>query len=62
MSQATENGMLVEEYGQYNANNNEKTDIIPVSRSGSEEPEPEQQEQEAEPLANDCMGSLLRIP
>lgn len=37
--------MLVDEYEQYQ-NNNDRTDVVVDSRSGSEEPEPE-------PLAND---------
>ena len=32
--------MLVDEYEQYH-NNNDRTDVVVVSRSGSEEPEPE---------------------
>lgn len=42
--------MLVDEYEQYQ-NNNDRTDVVVVSRSGSEEPEPE-----PEPLANDRKG------
>lgn len=42
--------MLVDEYEQYN---NDRTDEIVVSRSGSEE-EPEA---EAEPVATDCTAS-----
>lgn len=45
--QLTDNDMLVDEYEQYN---NDRTDVVVVSRSGSEEPEPE-------PLADDCMNS-----
>lgn len=40
--------MLVDEYEQYN---NDRTDVIVVSRSGSEE------EPEPELLANDCTDS-----
>lgn len=40
--------MLVDEYEQYQ-NNNDRTDVVVVSRSGSEEPEPE-------PLATDRKG------
>jgi len=40
--------MLVDEYEQYQ-NNNDRTDVVVVSRSGSEEPE-------TEPLANDRKG------
>lgn len=32
--------MLVDEYEQYH-NNNDRTDVVVVSRSGSEEPDPE---------------------
>lgn len=49
--------MLVDEYEQYHNNNNDRTDVVVVSRSGSEELEPEQ-EPEPEPLANDCTTSL----
>lgn len=38
--------MLYDGYDQYN--NNDRTDVIVVSRSGSED------EPESEPLANDC--------
>lgn len=40
--------MLVDEYEPYQ-NNNDRTDVVVVSRSGSEEPEPE-------PLADDRKG------
>lgn len=53
-SQLTDNDMLVDEYEQFN---NDRTDVVVVSRSGSEEPE-------AEPLADDCMVPpcpLLRL-
>lgn len=51
--------MLVEEYGQYHGNGNEKTDIVVVSRSGSEEPDHESEHDQApEPLANDCMDFI----
>lgn len=42
--------MLVDEYEPYQ-NNNDRTDVVVVSRSGSEEPEPE-------PLADDRKGPL----
>lgn len=42
---AAEPDMLVDEYEQY-PNNNDRTDVVVVSRSGSEEPE-------QEPLADD---------
>lgn len=44
--------MLYDGYDQYN--NNDRTDVIVVSRSGSED------EPESEPLANDCTFSLFR--
>lgn len=46
--------MLVDEYEPYQ-NNNDRTDVVVVSRSGSEEPEPE-------PLADDRKGPSSTSP
>ncbi|KAL2010554.1 hypothetical protein VTN00DRAFT_6361 [Thermoascus crustaceus] len=50
-SQLTDNDMLVDEYEQFN---NDRTDVVVVSRSGSEEPE-------AEPLADDYEAMMARV-
>jgi hypothetical protein len=48
--QLADNDMLVDEYEQYN---NDRTDVVVVSRSGSEE------EPETEPLADDCTSAAF---
>lgn len=51
LQQVTESDMLVDEYEQYQ--NNDRTDVVVVSRSGSEE------EAEPDPLADDRMSAIL---
>jgi ubiquitin carboxyl-terminal hydrolase 7 len=49
--------MLFDGYDQYNNTNNDRTDVIVVSRSGSED------EPESEPAANDCTTPpFTRVP
>lgn len=48
--------MLVDEYDQYQ-NNNDRTDVVVVSRSGSEE----DQEKEPELVADDCTFRYIVI-
>jgi hypothetical protein len=51
--QLADNDMLVDEYEQYN---HDRTDVVVVSRAGSEEPD-------AVPVANDCtISPLLYLP
>ncbi|KAI9933251.1 hypothetical protein MW887_007724 [Aspergillus wentii] len=52
-SDVADSDMLVDEYEQYQ-NNNDRTDVVVVSRDGSEEPEPE-------PLADDHAAMMARI-
>lgn len=47
--------MLVDDDYEHVEYNNDRTDVIVVSRSGSEE------EPESEPLANDCRDSFLIV-
>ncbi|OJJ32980.1 hypothetical protein ASPWEDRAFT_43017 [Aspergillus wentii DTO 134E9] len=53
MDNVADSDMLVDEYEQYQ-NNNDRTDVVVVSRDGSEEPEPE-------PLADDHAAMMARI-
>ena len=53
--------MLVDEYEQYH-NNNDRTDVVVVSRSGSEEPEPEILADDRKSLQNTLFIVSAMIP